>query len=112
MSEVSAANRRIHSRRSASLPGRLAHGSDAVDGTIENIGEGGIFFATHNLEIDVDEGAAAVISFRWVRSGTAETVERTGTILRTERYFDGEAVVRAFAMKFDELLALDGVEFK
>ena len=111
MSEVSAANRRIHSRRSVRIPGRLSHGNDAVEGTIENVGEGGIFFATHNLEIDVDEGATAVISFRWSRNGTDEAVERTGTILRTERYFDGEAVVRAFAMKFDDLIALDGVVF-
>jgi hypothetical protein len=112
MSEISAANRRIHSRRSVHVPARLSHGTDAVEGTIENIGEGGIFFATHNLEIDVDEGAVGTISFRWVRNGTAESVERTGTILRTERYFDGEAVVRAFAMKFDELIPTDGVDFE
>ena len=112
MSDVSAANRRIHSRRSVRLVARLSHGSDAVEGTVENVGEGGIFFATHNLEIDVDEGATAVIAFTWIRKGATESVERTGTILRTERYFDGEAVVRAFAMKFDDLLSLDGIAFE
>jgi hypothetical protein len=111
MSEVSAANRRIHSRRSVRLPARLTHRADAVDGTIENIGEGGVFFATHNLEIDVEEGAAGIVSFRCFRQGVPETVERSGTILRAERYFDGEAVVRAFALKFDSLLQLDGIEF-
>jgi hypothetical protein len=112
MSEVDAANRRIHSRHSVRLPARLSHGADAVEGTIENIGEGGVFFATQNLEIDVDEGAIGTISFRWVRNGTAEAVERTGSILRTERYFDGESVVRSFAMKFDATLAIDGVDFE
>jgi hypothetical protein len=112
MCEVSAANRRIHSRRSARFPARLSHGSDAVEGTVENIGEGGVFFATHNLEIDVDEGAPGRVSFHCKRGGQPQELVCAGTILRTERYFDGEAVVRAFAFKFDELLPLDDVTFE
>ena len=112
MSDVDAANRRIHSRRSVRLPARLTHGADAVEGTIENIGEGGVFFATQNLEIDVDDGAIGTISFRWIRNGAAEAIERTGSILRSERYFDGEAVVRSFAMKFEDTLEIDGVDFE
>lgn len=112
MKDVSQANRRIHSRHAVHLPARLAHGKDAVDGTVENVGAGGVFFSTQNLEIDVDEGAHAIVSFYCVREGTPVLLELPGTILRCERYFDGEAVVRAFAMKFDELLSLDDITFE
>jgi hypothetical protein len=109
MTDVSQSNRRIHSRRSARLPARLGNGTDSVEGIVENIGEGGVFFATENLELNVEEGAAVTVSFECVRPDGAERVERTGSILRMERYFDGEHVVRAFAIRFDESIALDGV---
>jgi hypothetical protein len=102
-------NQRVHSRRSVRLAARVSRGKDSVEGTVENLGEGGAFFATRNLEIDLDEGEKATITF--TLPGAAEPTVRTGTVLRDELYFDGDAVVRSFALQFDELLSLGGVEF-
>jgi hypothetical protein len=104
----SPSNRRVHSRRSVHLAAQVRCGKDSVDGTVENIGEGGAFFATRNLEIDLDEGEKATISF--TLPGASEPTVRTGTVLRDELYFDGDAVVRSFALQFDEPLSLAGVE--
>ena len=111
MTFISQDNRRTHSRRGASIEARLSHDSESVEGTVENIGEGGVFFATTNLELCVDEGSAVSISFVVAKDGSSVTIERTGSILRAERYFDGAGVVRAFAIKFDELISLDGLDF-
>jgi hypothetical protein len=108
MTDVS--NRRVHARRSARIPARLAHEGDGVDGIVENIGEGGVFFATETLELSVDDGAPVVLSFQCRRNGAEAPTELAGVVLRTERYFDGETVVRAFAIKFDALFDMDGVE--
>src|SRR5204863_7560466 len=105
-------NRRIHSRRKASVAARLTRQVDSVDGTIENIGEGGVFFATEDLELQVEEGSEVVLGFRCRQHGTDTTIQRAGCVLRTERYFDGESVVRAFAIKFDEVMSLDGLDFE
>jgi hypothetical protein len=109
MSQVAGANRRIHSRRSARLPARLSHEAESVDGVVENIGEGGAFFATENLELNAEEGSPVTLSFRCLREGAEQFVERPGSVLRTERYFDGEKVVRAYAVRFDETMSMDGV---
>ena len=111
MSDVSYANRRIHSRHTARIAARLSHADNTADGTIDNIGEGGVFFATEDLELCADEGAPVVISFACMLAGKQSQIERTGTVLRAERYFDGTGVVRAFAIKFDEALSLDDVAF-
>jgi hypothetical protein len=109
MSDVGQANRRIHSRRGSRLPARLAHESESVEGIVENIGEGGCFFATENLELNADEGSPVTLSFRCVKADEEHFVERNGSVLRTERYFDGEKVVRALAIRFDEQIDLGGV---
>jgi hypothetical protein len=95
-------DRRIHSRLKTRAPARLLRAGDVVEGVIENIGEGGVFFATEILELPVDDGAEVTVEFRASRGGPAETVQLAGTVLRTERYFDGTAVVRAFAIRFDD----------
>ncbi len=112
MSEVDHANRRTHGRRSVRVRAQLAFGTDMIEGTIENIGEGGVFFATQILDADLDDGSTTTMLFRCLRNGVEEIVERTATILRAERYFDGEVVVRAFAMRFDQSFELGGVEFE
>jgi hypothetical protein len=108
---VSETNRRIHTRRKSRIAGRLAQSGTAVEGHIENIGEGGVFFATEDLELALEEGSDVLVEFDCVRAGSPTRVERKGVVLRTERYFDGESVIRAFAIKFDEVLDLDGMEF-
>jgi hypothetical protein len=105
------ANRRIHSRRAARIAARVVQDGESAAGTIENIGSGGVFFATEDLETVFDEATPVRLVFEGSRDGTTLTFEPTGTVLRAERYFDGSSVVRAFAVKFDGLLDLDGVEF-
>ena len=112
MTFISQDNRRTHSRRVASIDARLSHESESVEGTVENVGEGGVFFATTNLELSVDEGSPVTISFVCSKDGAPVTIERTGSILRAERYFDGAGVVRAFAIKFDELISLSGLDLE
>jgi hypothetical protein len=103
-------DRRIHSRIRTRIPARVRHGAECVEGFIENLGQGGAFFATDVLEVRIDDGADADVEFEVRRSGAAEPVRRHGTVLRSERYFDGENVVRAFAIRFDAELDLAGLE--
>jgi hypothetical protein len=103
--------RRIHSRLPTHVPARVLHGGECLDGTVENIGEGGVFFATEILEQPVDEGSDVDVEIRGTRDGVPVTLRIPGTILRTERYFDGAAVVRAFAIRFREPIQLAGLSF-
>ena len=111
MTDVSHANRRIHGRTSARISARLEHADGVVIGRIENIGAGGVFFVTEDLELNADDGSPVVLAFRGRKKGADVAVTRAGTILRVERQFDGESVVRTFAVRFDEVLPLDGFEF-
>ena len=111
MNPVSQDNRRIHSRRSVDVAARLVHADGSVDGVIENLGAGGVFFATENLELKADDGATVTLSFRGTKNGAAVELARVGTVLRTELHFDGESVKRTFAIRFDEVASLDGFEF-
>lgn len=101
--------RRVHPRRPSELPGTLTSDGDRLEGVIENIGEGGVFFATETLEVVLEHGTRVQVAFSCVRSGKSERHDRPGTVLRTERYFDGAKVVRAFAIKFDDLFDLAGI---
>ena len=107
---MSSENRRIHSRRKAHIVARLLLPTGSVDGKVENIGAGGVFFSTEDLELPVAEGAEVELVLRIRQDGADEVVRnRLGCVLRTERYFDGEKVVRAFAIKFDEVVPLDQI---
>ena len=105
--------RRIHARVRAQIRGsvRLATSGDVIEGVIENVGDGGVFFATEVLEVLVNDGDAGVVEFEGTRDGAPVNFRIPATILRTERYFDGEKVVRAFAVKFDEALDVARVSF-
>jgi len=104
-------NRRIHSRRSVNVAARLDHADGSVDGVVENLGAGGVFFATEDLELKADDGASVTLSFRGAKDGADVELTRVGTVLRTELHFDGETVKRTFAIRFDEVASLDGFEF-
>ncbi len=110
MDEQSGAERRVHPRTNTSMVATMEHEGDTVEGMVENIGQGGVFFATEILEMLVDEGAPVTLRFTCRRDGVEEENRVPGTVLRTERYFDGTRVVRAFAVKFDDQLDLAGVE--
>ena len=101
--------RRVHSRRASDLRATLSHEGRSMDGVIENIGEGGVFFATETLEMLLDHGSHVEVRFPCRRDGEESVCELGGTVLRAERYFDGTKVVRAFAIKFDELFDLSGI---
>jgi hypothetical protein len=101
--------RRVHPRRPSELPASLSSDGDRLEGVVENIGEGGVFFATETLEVVLEHGTRVGVAFTCNRNGRSEQIELPGTVLRTERYFDGTKVVRAFAIKFDELFDLTGI---
>ncbi len=105
-------DRRIHARTKARITARLSQGREAVEGVIENIGEGGVFFATEELEVIVDEASPVALEFTGRHGSEPTTLRRTGRVLRTERYFDGQNVVRAFAVRFDEDLDLTDMHFE
>lgn len=107
------ADRRIHARVTTRIPGRLVRGGDVIDGVVENVGQGGVFFATEVLEVPVDDGAEVVVEFTARRDAAPdpERLRLAGTVLRSERYFDGTAVVRAFAVRFAAPLDLAGLAF-
>jgi hypothetical protein len=111
MHELTQMNRRVHTRQKARISARLLSGRDSIQGTIENVGEGGVFFATEDLEIALEEGAEVTLVFRGRRGRSPIDFEHSGVVLRAERYFDGESVVRAFAVKFHQNLRLDDVDF-
>ena len=100
-------DRRIHTRHKSKLPARLLRGGDlTIEGHIENIGRGGVFFATETLEGVIEDGSPVTIEFEGSRDGAPLPCSIRGAVLRTERYFDGHAVVRAFAVKFESQLEL------
>jgi PilZ domain-containing protein len=105
-------DRRIHSRVSTHVPARVVVGGETLEGAVENLGEGGVFFATQVLEQPVDEGSAVEVEIEGIREGSAVLLRLPGRVLRAERYFDGTAVVRAFAIRFDRQIELAGLTFR
>ncbi len=100
-------DRRIHPRTESRMAASLTCGADAVEGVVENVGAGGVFFATEQLEIAVDEGADVIVTLH--RPGIDEPVTCPGSVLRADRYFDGARVVRAFAIRFHDQIDLEAL---
>ena len=92
--------RRIHPRTDTRLEAKLRCPDSLVSGIVENVGAGGVFFATEDLETSVEDGGACIVEFE----APSKSVRQDGTVLRSERYFDGSKVIRAFAIKFDAQL--------
>lgn len=103
--------RRIHARTKTRLEARLTRDAATVPGVVENVGQGGAFFQTDDLETPLPDGAEIVVAFTARRAGSPVELRLRGTVLRGERYFDGQGVVRAFAIRFAEPLDLPGLEF-
>jgi len=102
--------RRIHARTRTSLEARLTREGTTVAGVVENVGQGGAFFATDDLETPIPDGSDVVVTFTAPRAGAPAELRLAGTVLRCERYFDGRAVVRALAVRFATPLDLTGLE--
>jgi hypothetical protein len=94
-----ARNQRRYDRRDAKIPASLEFEWGSLEGTIENIAEGGIFFVTETLEGAVIEGDRLNVRFSDDRGSTRSL---GGAILRVERYFHDGDLYRAFAVRFDE----------
>ena len=90
--------RRIHPRTVTNVRSTIRCGGSDVDGVVENIGRGGVFFSTGDLEARVDVGDPVTVALHVAERAPSEHV---GVVLRTERYFDGADVRRSFAVKFD-----------
>ena len=102
-------DRRIHARLAVKLAARLVRDGVSIDGVVENVGQGGVFFSTETLETAVEDGARVRVEFDAVRDGAPVRICEDGTVLRAERYFDGQSVVRSFAIRFDREIALAGL---
>ena len=92
-------NLRRHPRRTTQVAARLVFSWGVLDGSVENIGEGGIFFVTDTWEGRVEVGDRLTVEFP-----TPEEVEVNGfggQVLRTERYFHRGEIFRAFAIRFE-----------
>ena len=90
--------RRIHPRTDTHIRSTFRCGDSALDGVVENIGSGGVFFSTGDLESSVEVGDAVVVSLHIEGTDGADV---SGIVLRSDRYFDGADVRRSFAVKFD-----------
>jgi hypothetical protein len=92
-------NQRRHVRHTARLPAVLAFEWGELQGTIENIGEGGVFFVTGVLEGAAQAGDRATLRFSAV---DREPRTIRSEVLRVERYFHEGDLFRAFALRFRE----------
>jgi hypothetical protein len=92
-------NERRHPRVVTNVPAFITTEELTLEGTIENLGVGGAFFATDSLEGSVEAGDPVTMGYR--DPDTGEDVERAGTVLRIERYFHEGGLYRALAVKFD-----------
>ncbi|MHC4940224.1 MAG: PilZ domain-containing protein [Planctomycetota bacterium] len=93
--------RRAHERAATSLPVEIETGSGTIEGTIENIGQFGVFVSTADLETVLDGGARVTLRFT-LESG--EAVVREGEVLRLDQEFAAGDIRRSFAVKFDDAI--------
>lgn len=80
-------------------PGRLVFEWGELEGTVENLGEGGLYFVTDTWEGPVAVGDAVTTVFRWPEDAGEQ--RRTAEVLRVERYFHEGELFRSFAVRFN-----------
>jgi hypothetical protein len=90
--------RRIHPRTVTRIRATLRCGDAEMDGVVENLGAGGVFYSTGDLEAAVEVGDPVTVV---LHPDGASDSSQDGRVLRAERYFDGAHVRRSFAVKFD-----------
>ncbi len=102
--ESNPSNRREWSRHPVDMQARLRLASEKiVAGRLENIGRGGAFFVTDNLETSIV--AADPVDLLIVLGDDESTVR--GTVLRAETFFSGTEVLRSLAIRFETPLPDD-----
>ena len=94
--------RRAHERAATSLPVEITVASGTViEGTIENIGQFGVFISTADLETVLDSGAPVKLRFTLP---DGEQIEREGDVLRLDQEFTAGDIRRSFAVRFDDAI--------
>lgn len=96
-------NLRRYPRRTARITARVDFGWGTLEGTIENIGEGGVLFVTDTLEGSVEVGDHAEVRFHPLPD--AEESNVPGEVLRVERDFLAGEILRTLAIRFDHPFA-------
>lgn len=94
--------RRRHERRPVDVAARMELQGYIADGTLIDIGAGGLRFRTDDTNLIVQAGNYVFVHFDVERDGVPESLRRPVRIQWTSQ--DGDS--REFGMKFDELLAL------
>ena len=89
-----------HSIRTAA---RLIFDWGELEGNVENIGEGGLYFVTDTWEgpVAVNDALTAVFTL----PDASEEQRKTAEVLRVERYFHEGELFRSFAIRFSEPLS-------
>ena len=91
--------RRRYERRAVYLPARLeSPDRGVVDGHVANIGSGGAFFLTDDLETLLAEGADVTLT---IESDTPLGKGIKGYVLRIDTYFEDDRIIRSLAIRFD-----------
>ncbi len=92
-------NRRRHDRRAVRLMARLESSvRGKVHGHVVNIGSGGAFFITDDLETLLAENSEVTL---YVAGDTPLAGGITGSILRIDTDFEDDRIVRSLAVRFD-----------
>jgi hypothetical protein len=73
----------------------------SVAGRVQNIGEGGAFFQTDDLESPVAEGDLVTVL---IGDPAADPLSIEGEVLRMDTEFHGGTVVRSLAIRFSTAL--------
>jgi len=91
-------NRRRHERRAVRLMARLESSVRGnVSGHVVNIGAGGAFFITDDLETLLAENSEVTL---YVEGDTPLAGGIAGTILRIDTDFEDDHIVRSLAVRF------------
>ena len=85
-------------RTSVRTPASLIFEWGELEGNVENIGEGGLYFVTDTWEgpVAVGDSMTAVFSL----PDQPEEQRRLAEVLRVERYFHDGELFRSFAVRF------------
>ncbi len=84
-------------RSSMRAPASLIFEWGELEGNIENIGEGGLYFVTDTWEGPVAVGDSMTAVFTVPDQGEQR---RVAEVLRVERYFHAGELFRSFAIRF------------
>ena len=103
--------RRQHERHPVSLPARLTLVGLTIEGRLEDVGAGGVRFATDDTLLKVQPGNFVQIAFECTRDGVAVTIDRAVRVswvlpVAALPSDDADVPKRVVGLEFEEILAL------